>query len=243
MKWLMIGSITLIGGLSQCSIAQTSNISMEVMACVSNLNISSERIEALIIEDKQAYNGLAYGDGKNFDVLREVAINPSSSYRDAAIIGMGRLNSEQAADSLVDIAQGSDRVVAGYALDALATMAAPLAVPRLIKLLDSPSLCNFERGLIITAFRKYPCEDTETAIIQQTGDADLQYVALSSLGVMGTDRSIYILRQFAQGESGNLKSIATHALQQIEGRISRDKATENLKEQSKHHILEQGSGQ
>lgn len=225
MKWLSMVSMGVLACFTHWSDAQVSNISTEVKSGGSNVDLLSAKIDALIIEDKETYNRLAYGDENNFEILCEVAKDSHSSYRVAAVIGLARLNSEQAADFLADIAQDNDRVVAGYALDALATMSAPLAVPRLINLLDSPSLYTYEKGLIITVLRKYPSAAVEMAIIHQSVEPELQNVALSSLAVIGTERSISLLKQFSQGESRNSKSIATYSLRQIEERICRGKTT------------------
>lgn len=139
---------------------------------------------------------------------------------DGAIMAIMRMNTDQAADALFRLAQSTDRFVSGRSIWALDKMETSLGVPRMAALLDSPNVNIEKKAIILSKLQSHPGTEVELAVIKQVQNVHLEQYALSTLGVIGTDQSLDLLRQYAKKSVGPTKSIATHSLGQVEARLA-----------------------
>lgn len=139
---------------------------------------------------------------------------------DNAIVYLSSMNSEKAADALYSLAQSKDRFASGKAIRALSRMEEKLAVPRMIKLLDSPMVSDERKAIIISDMEAFPSPDVETVLIKQVAYEPLTPYALSTLGAVGSERSLELLGHYSQLSESPSQSIASYALKRVEARLA-----------------------
>lgn len=183
----------------------------ELLKYLSQLN---SKLQA---EDEAFEESLA--EENNLERLLDIAMNPDGRDYDPVIERIAQIDTPAAADALVSLVLKSDRFVSGKALCSLMDMQPNLKISRLVELLHKPTLRIHDKGRIISHLRAFPGEEVEAAILSYIDDDDLQPQVLSTLGYIGTARSVDILRQYAENGIEGSKSIAVHSLKRVETRI------------------------
>lgn len=168
------------------------------------------------IEIKELIDGSSH-DHQALCAIARDSQDPRSS---PAIMALSSLGTEWAADILTSIARGTDEVAARNARKSLAGMHTGIAAPRLISLLEDPTMKS-NRKVIISYLSQHPCSDTEEALVSAANISEIQTHALSALGLAGTTKSLQLLRHYSEeGVSSTVRSIAKHSIRRIEQRMA-----------------------